>query len=557
MGSLGELFVQLAFEGDTSKANEFINKTKQIIKLSDEQIKKNKLLIQYLKDLKEAQTDAQKKLIKDNFAKEIKKLNLEKSLNKTTEAQNKNNMAVKSAVGNFVKLAATISGVAYAVKRLTDSLISENQEFLNLTRTSDVALSTFQKWNSVGEMLGVKNAEQQIKSLNDRIFELKLTGANASGFMLAGIKPTNAEDVMEQLRGRVAGLNDNAASYLLRQLGLDPSMLHLLRMQRAEFEALNKTTSKYRLNEDQSKEIQKLNIQIQIANQKLQYMKDRVVLAMLPYWVKFLNLISETAVKVGGFIHRIEKMNPKLKTAVKWVIGITTAAFALSKVIGLVKTAAVGLGVVLNALKFNPIYLGITLLIGALALLADDIRAYTQGYDSGIGYILKFFENFNNMPFNDFIDKLEKVLNHPVPEWMKVLLKLSKDGINLPKDVQEEQENLAKTPYTADTARENLKNASNKSLGEKLADADRFLQFYFTEGGIFKMLGDTWTKWNAEYLARQQAENKIREQINNSNNNLSVNQINNIQTNQPIATIRNNLGDALAFANYNSQYQAV
>ena len=207
MASLGELFIELGVVGDTQQVKEFDKKVKELAKDMD--------------------------------------LTLKSSV-KTNEGLN----SLAKGIGVFV---GAVTAAAVAVNKFTNDLVSSNQEMLNLTRTTDTALSTFQKWNGIGKMLGVENAAQQLESLNERLFELQLTGEGARGFQLAGINPLgqDAEGVLEQLRGRVAGLSDTAATYLLKQMGLDPRMLHLLRMSRSEFEALGETVRKYLLTDVQ------------------------------------------------------------------------------------------------------------------------------------------------------------------------------------------------------------------------------------------------------------------------------------------------------------------
>lgn len=335
--SLGELFIELAFEGDTKKAEEF----------------KKKLL-------------------------------------DVSKAEKKQKTGLKEVVKAFMGYAAAISGAIYTVKKLTDSLVEQNQTWMNLTRTSDITLSTFQKWNAVGKMYGVNNAAEQIKNLNDRLFELKLTGANAQGFMLAGIMPTNTEDVMEQLRARVKGLSDTSASYLLRQMGLDENMLHILRLSRSEFNALNAEMKRFQLTDEQRKNIQQMNIQLQIASQKLQYLKDRAIKALLPYWIKFLNFVASAG---EGLKLIIEGMNPLEK-------GILKVALA----IGVLKGA-------IMALISHPVIAGISLLISSLMFLFDDIRAFATGGGSVIGVIAKAMKDFQKNGF--FSDE--------VPKWIQLL----------------------------------------------------------------------------------------------------------------------------------------
>ena len=276
-----------------------------------------------------------------------------------------------------------VSTAFYAINKLTNSLIASNQEFLNLTRNTDIALSTFQKWNNVGRMFGVKNAAQQIANLNQRLFELKLTGQGAEGFILAGINPLgqDAEGVMEQLRNRVAGLDDTAATFLLNRMGLDPSMLHLLRMTRQEFEELGRTVEKYQLTQEQRAQIQVFNKQLEIARIKLEYLKDRVVLKLLPIFVQFMHSLYGVSKVLKDIVKAIEKI-PALKNT---LIGIGAAIM----------------------IWFHPILA----LFSALYLIIDDVAHYINGGGSMIGVFMKALEEFHEKGF--FSDN--------VPQWIQVL----------------------------------------------------------------------------------------------------------------------------------------
>ena len=336
------------------------------------------------------------------FEDKLKKVN--NSMKKTNKESDKANKNFKNVVKNIRNVALAISGAIYALNRMTNTLVQNNQEFLNLIRNSDIALGTFQKWNNVGRMFGVKNAAQQLANLNQKLYELMLTGQGAEGFMLAGINPMgqDAEGIMEQLRNRVAGLNDTAATFLLTKMGLDPSMLHLLRMTRQEFEAFNQATAQYRLTEEQAKQIQALNAQLEIARIKLQYLKDRAVLAIMPYFVKFMQHVVNVVEGLRGLARittqYIQMMSPLQK-------GILAVAAA----IGILKAALI-------ALSAHPIVAGISAILGALFLILDDIGAYFKGGRSGIGYLLYFFdelaEKLNSIKMPDWLSNLASIMQN-------------------------------------------------------------------------------------------------------------------------------------------------
>ena len=324
------------------------------------------------------------------FEKKLKKVN-----DTMQESGKKNEKATKSIM-KFIKtvggIATAISGAIYAINRLTDSLVQSNQEFLNLTRSSDISLGVFQKWNNIGRMLGVRNAAQQIEGLNQRLFELMLTGEGARGFQLAGINPIgqNAEGIMEQLRNRVSGMSDTSASYLLKQMGLDPTMLHLLRLSREEFEALGQTIQKYQLTPEQTRQIQAMNVQLQIAQIKLKYLKDRAIMAIMPYFLEFMKSVArvtEGLSKIPGVIYQMVA-----------AIGILSAA--------------------LWALNAHPIIAAITAIIGVLYLLVDDVMAYFSGGGSILGVLLKFFDELG--------EKLRNISNLKGSELLSQIMQLFK-----------------------------------------------------------------------------------------------------------------------------------
>ena len=322
---------------------------------------------------------------------EVKKFEeqLKKTL-KTVKENKKETTSLTKRIGDFVKglrrTTLAISAVIYGFNRLVNSLVDTNQQFLNLTRTSDISLSTFQKWNNIGRMFGIKNAAEQIAGLNERLFDLMLTGQGAEGFVLAGINPMgqDATGVMEQLRNRVAGLNDTAASYLLKQMGLDPSMLHLLRLSRQEFEALGQAIKKYQLSETQRAEIQKLNIQLQIAGMKLQYIKDRAILALMPIWLKFIQSLARVAEGLGRIINGIDKFISQIPRLKEGIIAVG-AAFMVA---------------------FHPILA----LLGSIYLIIDDIVTYFEGGDSLFGHLINgwkdFQSQFDKSGIKNFFDAL-------------------------------------------------------------------------------------------------------------------------------------------------------
>ena len=319
------------------------------------------------------------------------------AIEKAHKKQDKLDKGTKSLAQGMVALAGAIIGAGMALNRLTNDLVKSNQTFINLTRQSDIALSTFQKWDGIGKLFGIENASQQLESLNQKLFELRLTGQGARGFQLAGINPIgqDAQGVLEQLRGRIRGMNNTTATYLLQQMGLDPRMITLLRMSRDEFEELGQTIKKYQLTDKQREDIEKMNIQLQLAGMKLQFLKQRALLAIMPYLTQFMASLSKIAVMFGKVVNWFTKGSIASRGLLVAITALLIKFRPLTKlftdtngVIGKLLTKLPILGQVFKGL--GAIFWRALLPLTALFLLLDDLATYFEGGDSLIGRVMNW-----------------------------------------------------------------------------------------------------------------------------------------------------------------------
>ena len=452
MASLGELFVELGVVGDVKPLEKAIGTMKEAVKQIDNEIKANQRLLKYLQDIKNARNDGEKATIKENFAKEIQKQKMLNEIDANQKAvDGKKEFASKIAgvvkgVGAFV---GALTGAAIALNKFTNDLVESNQAMLNLTRTSDISLKTFQKWDSIGRMFGVQNAAQQIEGLNQRLFQLRLTGEGAGGFQIAGINPIgqDAEGVLEQLRQRIKGLDDTSASWLLQQMGLDPQMLNLLRMEREEFEKLNKELENYRLTDEQRRSIQQMNIYLEVSKQKLQYLKDRAILAIMPAWVKLVEsfarvaeMLARVGKKVGEFVL---KWRGLIAGGVLFLSRFKPVAEFLTKTSLIFKEIGASISKLILKIPVLGKFLGalggwaakILFPFTAFYLLLDDIATFMEGGDSLIGEVFgwlkeqggDFSKIFSKMFGGDFLGgitdlfvKLIDILDDVVQVFLRI-----------------------------------------------------------------------------------------------------------------------------------------
>lgn len=347
--NFGELFVQLGAIGNSKKVKEFADAVEKTGKAIDNFDNK------------------QKKVNKNAFK-------MGQSLGKT--------------LVNMTALVGAIAGAYWALDRLTSSLVKQNQHWLDLTRQSDIALSSYQKWGMIGKIVGIENAEQQLESLNQKLFNLRLTGEGARGFQMAGIIPTTSEDVLEQLRSRISGMSNTSASYLLQQMGLDPRMITLLRMGRDEWEQYVALQNKFTLNEDQRRDLDKLNRQLEVARIKMRYFRDRALLAIMPVFVKFTQGIARITELLVKFL---EKSWRVLGVLALWSLRFKAVHSFLKGISGSITTLIAKIPKFGSAfLALGKVFSRVLLPLTALFLMLDDLAVFFSGGDSLIGRVLEW-----------------------------------------------------------------------------------------------------------------------------------------------------------------------
>lgn len=409
--SLGDLFVQLGVVGDASEIDDVIKKAKTQLELTEKQIKANE-------KLKGGASKFEKSFKFDKIRQQFAKfqsgfnagmsgkngvLGLLRGLGQGLAKVGAGGLSLALGLGVVIGVLAgivTTTIKAYkTIDRLTESLIQDNQQWVNFANQTDLSLKALQGYSGVASMfdksLGKQGAAGTIQALNDKLFELQLTGEGARGFQIAGINPVgqDAFGVLEQVRKRIGKLNNTQSAYLLRQIGLDPRLLPMLRMTSAEFERLRKIEERYILTEEQRRNIQELNIQLEIARHKWQYLKDRVILAIMPHFVRLtknLTFLVEVWVRfirnIVVFHDWMQKSNTVLGKTITIINKIRDALFTL-------------LHPFIAISKF-------------LYELLDDIEHYVNGGGSEIGVIMYQLDRIKN-GFS---------LDGAVPNWLKLLV---------------------------------------------------------------------------------------------------------------------------------------
>lgn len=228
-------------------------------------------------------------------------------INKKLQKQKK---GIEEIVKGFVGVASAVTGAVIALDRLTSSLAKQNQVWANINQQTSLNVKNIQAAAGVAASLNAnltrESAAGVFGELNKRLFNLRLTGEGARGFQIAGIDPRglDAEGVLEKVRSRIKGLSNESATFLLEQMGISPELLPMLRLTREEYVKLRKEQEKYTFSEEQVRAIQQYNLQLKLAHQRMQYLKDKALLAIMPHFVRFMEVFSKLTESVAKFIYK-------------------------------------------------------------------------------------------------------------------------------------------------------------------------------------------------------------------------------------------------------------
>lgn len=158
-------------------------------------------------------------------------------------------VTVKELISSFGELEASTLGeigalatLSAALGEMADHGMAVASAFRDFTNQTGLSMHGLERWQIAGSQVGV-SAEKMagsIKSLQDQLFRTALTGEKFNIFAMLGVDPKNKDafQVLEAIRKRLPSLTPQARSYLLGNLGIDPSLINVLKLSREEFEKL-------------------------------------------------------------------------------------------------------------------------------------------------------------------------------------------------------------------------------------------------------------------------------------------------------------------------------
>ena len=404
---LADFFINIGVKGDTAKLKE-IDKT---IKSMEQATKRQKDILKYRKELAKATSTEAREQVKKNFADKIKLENLKKE--QSALMANKNAfLGAAKGIAAFVGSAVLAYNV---IDRMAQSLARTNQQMISFQRTTGISLSSLNKYASANAAVNynssIEGTAQSMQRVAQNLWDIRMGRGDISPYQelaYVGGKAFNpmgmsVEQVIESVREAIKGVGDLQATNIITRMGFAPDDLLMLRMTSTEIKKINN----YFLNKEQREAMNDYALQMKQINLQFNYLKDKVLLKILPPFISFSRWLMKTVQFWAEWVNaeiRIIQSNKMLQA------GLLALAGAL--------------GVVLAVL--NPVYAAFI----ALYLIIEDIAFGIMGYDSYTKDIIDFISNLSDKIANSQVGQffkgmkegIESLSKISVPNWLIGLL---------------------------------------------------------------------------------------------------------------------------------------
>lgn len=346
MPSIGELFIQLGVMGNANelkKANLELQKSNI---LTQKQTKLEKARAEALEKIQKAQTRQEKREIAKRY--QAKKANIEKEANlKMQLAENralKTNIAQWATYAHVVSMASSIA--VSSLKKVyseIDKVMNYGLTMKNIGMTTSTSIDTLQGYGRVAHALNPNVPEeavmQQLAKINQAYAKLKVGNPNdvlgllnpdivtyskkAQDFYgkVIGQQIKTGVEFFEALRNVIAGESPEQQTNILRDAGLDESLLPMLRLSRADFEAKQAELMKYALDEQQLEEQANTAIAVNQFKQHFQDFVQHVFGTFTPILESLVSNVEDNLPQifewVQTFSNKVKEHLPEIQTTIK------------------------------------------------------------------------------------------------------------------------------------------------------------------------------------------------------------------------------------------------
>lgn len=300
------------------------------------------------------------------------------------EAGNRGSLSFENLKGTLTKVFGVIGGVAF-IKSQFAEFTEAALEVDTASKTLGMDIKEFQGWQNAAEKVGLETRDlvQLFGDVSDRMYDAVLhdsgpfkDAVDDIGISLKGVKEgaTSSADMLLQFARAVEKMPKDKAHGLLTQYGFDPESIKLIMMGEKELEKLIKTgKEKARFDKRDIENAQKLREAQQRLNAAWRTISALFASTVSPAVTFLTNLLGDLL----GWVKENKQFVILFFTGLAGVI--TTLMLPALTAMATAAWAAIA--------PFAPLIA----IVGAVALVIDDLITYIQGGESAFGDFWKMF----------------------------------------------------------------------------------------------------------------------------------------------------------------------
>lgn len=300
------------------------------------------------------------------------------------EAGNRGAVSFENLKGTLTKVFGVIGGVAFIKSQLTE-FTDAALEVDTASKTLGMDIKEFQGWQKAAEKVGLETQDlvQLFGDVSDRMYDAVLHDAGPFkdavddiGISLKGVKEgaTSSADMLLRFAKAVEKMPKDKAHGLLTQYSFDPKSIRLIMMGEKELEKLIKT-------ENEKSGFDKQDIEIAKKQKEAQQRLKKA-------WESISYLFSSTVYPaITILLELLSDLLGWVKENEQFVILFFTGLAGVITGLMLPALTAMATAAWAAIAPFTPLIA----VVGAVALVIDDLITYIKGGESAFGSFWKIF----------------------------------------------------------------------------------------------------------------------------------------------------------------------
>lgn len=423
---LADFFIKLGVVGDTKELDNALNKLEKAKRLEEKKAAFRQKILELNRQIALSNSKEEKDILKkmklaerDSYVNSLRSDKKIDSLKKEKKGIEGTITAFRGAVAGITAFIG-VATIAYnVIDRMASAFAQANQKMITFQRTTGLSFSSLNKYASASAAVNynatIEGTAQSMQRVAQNLWDIRMGRGDISPYQelaYVGGRAFNpmgmsVEQVIENVREAIKGVNDLQATNIITRMGFSPDDLLMLRMSREEFEKINSLF----LTPQQREAMNKYALELKRVQLEFNLLKEKALLKIMPDFVKLTSIITKMAKFWAEFASKIYDV----------IKGTDEVGFKISGLNGILKILA-------EAVKF------VFLPLKDLYLIIEDIAYGMMGYDS---YTKDFLDFLTELPtkindafddsgigqfFSNVKDGLQDLFNMTPPHWFIQLM---------------------------------------------------------------------------------------------------------------------------------------